>query len=120
MEEEGGMKRRRLVLRLRLPRRAVILPDELMVEIISWLPVKHVMQLRCVNKFFKNLIFDPHFVEMHLNKSARNSQQLALTYRKDNTSRMGTLSIPRLLRNQSPIFHHRRLLNDYSHIDSHS
>ncbi|KAK2389137.1 F-box/kelch-repeat protein [Trifolium repens] len=125
MEEEGGMKRRRLVVRLRLPRRAAILPDELMVEIISWLPVKHVMQLRCVNKFFKNLIFDPHFVEMHLNKSARNSQQLALTlYRKDNnTSRMETLSIPRLLRNKSPIFHHRhdrRLLNDYSHIQRRS
>jgi F-box interacting protein len=113
---EEGMKRRRLVVRLRLPRRAAILPDELVVEIISWLPVKHVMQLRCVNKFFKNLIFDPHLVEMHLNKSAQ-QQQFAVMHFKGKGLYMETLSIPRLLRNKSPIFHRhtdpdRRLLKD--------
>jgi hypothetical protein len=71
--EEGGTKRRRLVVRLRLPRKAATLPKELLVEIFSWLPVKHVVQLRCLNKFFKTLIFDPYFVDLHLNKSARNT-----------------------------------------------
>jgi F-box interacting protein len=120
--EEGGTKRRRLVVRLRLPRRAATLPKELLVEIFSWLPVKQVVQLRCLNKFFKTLIFDPYFVDLHLNKSQQQQQQLAITYRKlkDNTSRMETLSIPRLLRNKSPIFHQNtdpdRLLNGYSRV----
>ncbi|KAK2449709.1 F-box/kelch-repeat protein [Trifolium repens] len=119
--EEGGTKRRRLVVRLRLPRKAATLPKELLVEIFSWLPVKHVVQLRCLNKFFKTLIFDPYFVDLHLNKSQQ-QQQLAITYGKlkDNTSRMETLSIPRLLRNKSPIFHQNtdpdRLLNGYSRV----
>ncbi|CAJ2656409.1 unnamed protein product [Trifolium pratense] len=62
-----------------------ILPEEVMLEIVSRLPVKYVMQLRCVNKFFNTLISDPYFIQMHLNKSTqRNSQQLDLIYfRKD-------------------------------------
>jgi hypothetical protein len=52
---EEGMKRRRLVVRLRLPRRAAILPEELVVEIISWLPVKHVMQLRWMDRYWQRI-----------------------------------------------------------------
>jgi hypothetical protein len=70
-----------------MPRRrnsvsAVILPDELIVEIFTLLPVKPLIRFRCVNKFFKTLISDPYFVQMHLNKSSRN-WQLALTYYED-------------------------------------
>ncbi|GAU25542.1 hypothetical protein TSUD_259760 [Trifolium subterraneum] len=111
------MQRRLL---LRQPNSSAIFPDELMVEIVSWLPVKHVMQLRCVNKFFNTLIFDLHFVQMHLNKSSRNLH-LALRYYEPETnsckSYLVTLTIPGLLQNQLTIFYHSDpyyQLNDYS------
>ncbi|KAK2378419.1 F-box/kelch-repeat protein [Trifolium repens] len=96
-----------------------IFPEEIMLEIISWLLVKHVMQLRCVNKFFNALIFDPHFVQMHLNKSTRNSQLALISFEsknhddpeasdnpKDWNCSLITPSIPFLLQNQFTIFHH--------------
>ncbi|PNX86685.1 F-box protein [Trifolium pratense] len=98
-----------------------IFPNEVIVEIVSWLPVKYVMQLRCLNKFFNTLIFNPNFVQMHLNKSTRrrNSQQLALIcFENENhvnpeedsddwTSSLITLSIHDLLQNHKfTIFHH--------------
>ncbi|XP_045831661.1 uncharacterized protein LOC123923062 [Trifolium pratense] len=95
-----------------------IFPNEVIVEIVSWLPVKYVMQLRCLNKFFNTLIFNPNFVQMHLNKSTRtNSQQLALICfeneknhvnpEEDWTSSLITLSIHDLLQNHKfTIFHH--------------
>ncbi|XP_050918644.1 F-box/kelch-repeat protein At3g23880-like [Lathyrus oleraceus] len=79
-----------------------VLPDELMAEIFSWLSVKHVMQLRCVNKFFKTLISDPYFVQMHLEKSTP-TPNLALVWlvcRKDSDSHFLSQSIPGLLQNQ--------------------
>ncbi|GAU25540.1 hypothetical protein TSUD_259740 [Trifolium subterraneum] len=81
-----------------------ILPNEVMLEIVSWLPVKHVMQLRCINKFFKTIIFDPCFVQMHLNKSAENSQIAFMCY-ENHHSFLGTLSVHRLLQNQLTTFH---------------
>jgi len=50
----------------------IMLPNELILEVISWLPVKHLMQFRCANKFFNTLLSDPYFVQMHLKKSSRN------------------------------------------------
>ncbi|MCH86213.1 F-box protein, partial [Trifolium medium] len=67
-------QRRRRMLRQPNSASSIILPDEVIVEIISWLPVKTLMKLRCVNKFLKTTISDPHFVQMHLKKSSRNSQ----------------------------------------------
>lgn len=92
---------------LRLLRKAnlassAVLPDELIAEIFSWLSVKHVMQLRCVNKFFKTLISDPYFVQMHLEKSTP-TPNLALVWldcRKDSDSHFVSQSIPGLLQNQ--------------------
>ncbi|XP_058756987.1 F-box protein At1g11270-like [Vicia villosa] len=54
----------------RLP---VFLPEELVVEVLSFLPVKSLLQLRCVSKSWKSLISDPTFVKVHLNRSARNA-----------------------------------------------
>ncbi|CAJ2649957.1 unnamed protein product [Trifolium pratense] len=105
---------------------SAIFPDELMLEIISWLPVKHIIQLRCVNKFFKTLIFDPHFVRMHLNKSRRNSNLALPWYRNldkyDEDYRLITLSIPYVLgiqtQNQYAISDPYYRLNDDLNDDS--
>ncbi|CAL5191992.1 unnamed protein product [Lathyrus oleraceus] len=51
-----------------------ILPDELMAEVLSFLSVKSLMQMKCVSKFFNSLISDPAFIKMHLRRSARNPQ----------------------------------------------
>ena len=58
------------------------LPTELIVEIISRLPMKYLLQLRCISKFYKTLISNPYFVQMHLEKSARNPC-LALMWQDD-------------------------------------
>ncbi|KAK2411271.1 F-box/kelch-repeat protein [Trifolium repens] len=109
-----------------------IFPEEIMLEIISWLPVKHVMRLRCVNKFFNTLIFDPHFVQIHLNKSTQNSQLALICFKseshydpedsnnpKDWSHGLITLTIHCFLQNQFTIFHHSDpyyLLYDYPQI----
>ncbi|RHN46121.1 putative F-box domain, galactose oxidase/kelch, beta-propeller, F-box associated interaction [Medicago truncatula] len=50
----------------------VILPNEVITEILSWLPVKSLMQMKCVSKSWKTLISHPPFIKMHLSRSARN------------------------------------------------
>ncbi|XP_027352711.1 F-box/kelch-repeat protein At3g23880-like [Abrus precatorius] len=45
------------------------LPFELIIEILRWIPVKFIMQLRCVCKSWKSLISDPEFAKKHLRES---------------------------------------------------
>ncbi|XP_015573331.1 F-box/kelch-repeat protein At3g23880 isoform X2 [Ricinus communis] len=45
-----------------------VLPHEIIVEIISRLPVKTLIQFRCVSKSFKTLISDTQFIKTHLRK----------------------------------------------------
>nr|AFK35561.1 unknown [Lotus japonicus] len=53
------------------------LPWEIQVEILSWLPVKTLMQFKCVCKSWKSLISnDKLFKKNHLHKSARNNHCL--------------------------------------------
>ena len=46
-----------------------VLSDDLIVEVLSFLPVKSLLRFKCVNKSWKTLISDPAFVKLHLNKS---------------------------------------------------
>ncbi|MCI34852.1 F-box/kelch-repeat protein, partial [Trifolium medium] len=47
------------------------LPFELIVEILSKLPVKSLMQFQCVCKSWKSLISDPNFAKKHLRMSTK-------------------------------------------------
>jgi len=51
-----------------------VLFDELITEILSWLPVKNLMQFKCVCKSWTTLIsHDPSFAKLHLYRSRRNT-----------------------------------------------
>ncbi|KAL3515817.1 hypothetical protein ACH5RR_022719 [Cinchona calisaya] len=41
------------------------LPDELMWEILTWLPVKSLMRFRCVSKHWRSIIRNPSFVNSY-------------------------------------------------------
>ncbi|XLR52002.1 hypothetical protein HN51_002728 [Arachis hypogaea] len=49
------------------------IPDELIEEILSRLPVRSLLQFRCVCKSWMSLISDPYFVKKHLQLSAQST-----------------------------------------------
>lgn len=57
---------------------ASLLPEELIVEILSWVPVKALMQFRCVSKTWNSLILHPTFVKLHLHRSSKNTHILVM------------------------------------------
>lgn len=65
------------------PPPSVFFPDEVITDILSWLPVKPLMKMKCVSKSWKTLISDPKFIKMHFNRSAARSPHFSLvTYKK--------------------------------------
>ncbi|AES78877.1 putative F-box domain-containing protein [Medicago truncatula] len=50
----------------------IFLPDELIVEVLSFLPVKTLMRLRSCCKSWNSLVSDPLFVKSHLQRSTQN------------------------------------------------
>ncbi|XP_057444573.1 F-box/kelch-repeat protein At3g23880-like [Lotus japonicus] len=53
------------------------LPDELIVEVLSWLPVKTLIGLRCVSKIWNSRITsDASFIKLHRQRSAAQNPQL--------------------------------------------
>ncbi|CAJ2661716.1 unnamed protein product [Trifolium pratense] len=48
------------------------LPDELIFHILLWLPVRFLLQLKCVCKSWKTLISDPQFTKSHLHSITLN------------------------------------------------
>ncbi|CAI8613205.1 unnamed protein product [Vicia faba] len=47
----------------------VVLPNDLITEVLSILPVKSLVRFKCVCNHFKTLISDPTFVKLHLKRS---------------------------------------------------
>ncbi|XP_058739603.1 F-box/kelch-repeat protein At3g23880-like [Vicia villosa] len=76
-----------------------ILPDEIMAEVLSFLSVKTLIQMKCVSKFFNSLISDPTFIKMHLRRSARNPQLTIVSGNSVADFRFGTLPINSFLEN---------------------
>lgn len=80
---------------------AAVLPNELVVEVLSFLAVKSLMRFRCVNKSSNTLISDPHFVQLHLMNSTRNPH-LAVMSQDDNSVDYGILTLPMSLLLKNP------------------
>ncbi|TMW87336.1 hypothetical protein EJD97_020088 [Solanum chilense] len=45
------------------------IPQDIVVEILSWLPAKSLMRFKCVTKFFNSIIFDSDFTNIHKHRS---------------------------------------------------
>jgi len=58
----------------------VYLLEELIPEVLSYLPVKSLMRLRCMCKSWKTLISDPTFVKLHLQRSSRKRHIAEIRY----------------------------------------
>jgi len=74
----------------------VRLSYDLISEILSFLDVKSLMQMRCVCKSWKSIISDPKFIKLHLKRSARNPY-LALSRRNIASSRVIPFPVRRLI-----------------------
>ncbi|XP_058739592.1 F-box/kelch-repeat protein At3g23880-like [Vicia villosa] len=55
-----------------------VLPEELIIEVLSILPVKSILRFKCVCKPWESLISDPFFVQKHLHLSQKSNTHLAL------------------------------------------
>jgi len=81
----------------------IILPDDLITELLSFLPVKSLLQFRCVCKSWKIIISDSFFVKLHLQRSIQNPQ-LAVTQESKECSMdviVSPTSLSHLLENPS-------------------
>lgn len=78
-----------------------VLPQELIVEILSWLPVKPLMRFRCVSKAWYSLIFHPSFIKLHLQRLPKNTHVLLTFDNYECVTCFTPCSIRRLLENPS-------------------
>ncbi|XP_055827262.1 putative F-box protein At3g16210 [Solanum dulcamara] len=54
------------------------LQEEIIMEILSRLPVRSLLRFKCVPKFWRTLISEPYFMMKHL-KNSRNSEKLLVS-----------------------------------------
>ncbi|VVA33924.1 PREDICTED: F-box/kelch-repeat [Prunus dulcis] len=81
------------------------LPWELIVEILSWLPVKSLGRFRCVSKPWNALIADPNFIKMHFNKTSENDdvfyQRRRLIFNEPGCCSLYSVNLDQLILNQN-------------------
>ncbi|CAJ1967971.1 unnamed protein product [Sphenostylis stenocarpa] len=53
-----------------------VLPQDVLFEILSRVPVKDLMRFKCVSKWWNHLVSDPTFVKLHLQRSSKNTHIL--------------------------------------------
>ncbi|XP_004517282.1 F-box/kelch-repeat protein At3g23880-like [Cicer arietinum] len=74
--------------------RTDLLPDELIVEILTLLTVKSILRLKCVSKSWNALISNPKFVKFHLQRSTRNKQLLLTLIASSSYVHCGVVTFP--------------------------
>ncbi|XP_049405274.1 putative F-box protein At1g47790 [Solanum stenotomum] len=47
------------------------IPQDITIQIFSWLPVKSLMRFRCVSKFHSSIVLEPNFVDLHLSNYSK-------------------------------------------------
>ncbi|CAK8573317.1 unnamed protein product [Lathyrus sativus] len=77
-----------------------VLPEELINEILLRLPVKHLLQFKCVCKSWKTLISDPQFAKNHLRIPSLTNQKLVFFVAKE-PNKMVSYPLKQLLENSS-------------------
>ncbi|KAG5629549.1 hypothetical protein H5410_001266 [Solanum commersonii] len=45
------------------------IPEEIVIQIFTWFPVKSLMRFKCVTKFFNSLVFESYFMDIHTSQS---------------------------------------------------
>ncbi|PHT99654.1 hypothetical protein BC332_29442 [Capsicum chinense] len=75
---------------------AVYLEEEIIMKILSRLPVRSLHQCKCVSKFWNALISDPYFKMKHFKraKNDRNSQKFLITLLFENESKFSSYCCP--------------------------
>ncbi|XP_057444659.1 F-box/kelch-repeat protein At3g23880-like [Lotus japonicus] len=58
---------------------AILIPDEVIREILLFLPVKSIVRFMSVCKSWKLIVSDPRFVKLHLHRSSANTAHFAHT-----------------------------------------
>ncbi|XP_074267377.1 uncharacterized protein LOC141590711 [Silene latifolia] len=56
------------------------LPDDLIMEILSWLPVMTLLRFKSASKSLLNLIISPEFVKLHLQRSLIRNSSVTLLH----------------------------------------
>ncbi|XP_058111356.1 F-box only protein 8-like [Magnolia sinica] len=71
-------KLKEIVPKKKLKKTVPILPDDVIILILSKLPVKSLLRFRCVSRLWSSLIFDPYFIEQHRFEHANQDPNLLL------------------------------------------
>jgi len=79
----------------------VFLPDELIAEVLSFLNVKTIVQLKCLSKSWNALISDPTFIEKHLKKSSQKPHLTLFWNQRIKGFNLVPFPVHRLLKNPS-------------------
>ncbi|OIV98335.1 hypothetical protein TanjilG_16662 [Lupinus angustifolius] len=98
-----------------------VLMNELIEEILSWLPVKTLVQFSSVCKYWKSLLSDPYFIKLHLQRSSKHDNLILTIITPSGRDRCVTpCSIGSLLRNRyiAPEDGHLQLNCKYSVLGS--
>ncbi|GAU13076.1 hypothetical protein TSUD_173760 [Trifolium subterraneum] len=81
------------------------LPDEIIFQILLWLPVKFLLQLKCVSKSWKTLISNPKFAKTHLQSITVNptitDQRLFFSDGIGKPTKLVSFDVKQLLENSS-------------------
>ncbi|KAL4591314.1 hypothetical protein LXL04_004272 [Taraxacum kok-saghyz] len=56
------------------------LSDDVLCNIFSPLPAKQLAQMRCISKFWNDLLSQPSFIKLHLDRSIRNNDGIILIF----------------------------------------